>query len=129
MCDSSEKEQSKSISVWQMALAYSICYALLKKFNEIYWIYTVLIRFFGYKWKRNISKTSFAFFSERGFQSEKLELLHHFSSYTQYFVFVLKVSTRRNFSSTSFFKIDSWAEKIGIYCRQTTLFYAFLCFF
>jgi hypothetical protein len=29
---------------------------------------------------------------------------------------------RRNFSSTSFFKFDSWTEKSGIYCRRITVF-------
>ena len=82
--------------------------------------------FFGFRWKNSVPKISFAFFSEHGFQSEKLELLPHILSYTQYFFFVLKVSVRGNFLPTSFFKIDSWAEKSGIYCRQTTVFYAFL---
>jgi hypothetical protein len=32
---------------------------------------------------------------------------------------------RVNFSSTSFFKVESWAEKSGIYCRRITVFYAY----
>ena len=40
------------------------------------------------------------------------------------FFFVLKVSTRENFCPTSFFKVDLWAEKSGIYCRWFTISYA-----
>ena len=72
--------------------------------------------------KKSVSKTSFAFFSEHGFRSEKLELLPHFLSYTQYFFLVLKVSVRVNFCPDGFFIVGSSAEKSGIYCRQITVF-------
>jgi hypothetical protein len=76
--------------------------------------------------KKTISKTSFAFFSKHGLESGKLESLLQILSYNQYFFFVLKASTRANFSSTSFFKVGSLAEKSGIYCRWITVFHAFL---
>jgi hypothetical protein len=97
----------------------------LEKSNEIYWKYTVLIRFFWIWMKKTISKTSFAFFSKHGLESGKLESLLQILSYNQYFFFVLKASTRANFSSTSFFKVAYLAEKSGIYCGRTTVFHAY----
>jgi hypothetical protein len=62
--------------------------------------------------KKTISKTSFAFFSKHGLESGKLESLLQILSYNQYFFFVLKASTRANFSSTSFLKSNPGLRKV-----------------
>ncbi len=89
--------------------------------NSRYCKYIILICCYRI-WKKNFWKICLSFFSKHCFESEKLELLRPISSYNQYFFVVVKVSMRRNFSSTSFFKFDSWAEKNGIYCRRITVF-------
>jgi hypothetical protein len=47
---------------------------------------------------------------------------HSFISRVITNIFFLKVWTTVNFSPTSFFKIESWAEKSGTYCRRITVF-------